>query len=170
MDRHWLQISTQWIFQGNSGTIGGMKQARKQIVASPIVAERVRRIAGGFSFVPHRFLLDGFLGSLTLCELSLYFLLIVAGDRNGVSFYGAASICNLLCLDREAYLLARNGLIGKDLIAFDGRRYQVLSLPQKPLLPVLGPLMSEEDLEEHDPATIQSLIEKSLRHREEDHE
>ena len=117
-----------------------MKQFRKQIGGALIVAERVRHIAGGFSFVPHRFLLDGFLGSLTLSELGLYFLLIVAGDRNGVSFYGVESICNLLCLDREAYLLARNGLINKDLIAFDGRRYQVLSLPREPQLPVSGPL------------------------------
>jgi hypothetical protein len=147
-----------------------MKQVRKQISGAPIVAERIRRIDGGFSFVPHRFLLDGFLGSLTLSELSLYFLLIVAGDRNGVSFYGVESICNLLCLDREAYLLARNGLIGKDLIAFDGRRYQVLSLPPKPLLSVPGPLTSEEDFAEQDPATIRSLIEKSLMHQETGHE
>lgn len=147
-----------------------MKQGRKQIGGAPIVAERIRRIAGGFSFVPHRFLLDGFLGSLTLLELGLYFLLIVAGDRNGVSFYGVQSICNLLCLDREGYLLARNGLISKDLIAFDGRRYQVLSLPQKPLLPTQGPLTSEDDYEEHDPTTIRSMIEKSLLYREGDHE
>jgi hypothetical protein len=102
--------------------------------------------------------------------MGLYFLLIVAGDRNGVSFYGVDSICNLLCLDREAYMLARSGLISKDLIAFDGRRYQVLSLPPEPQLPVSGPLTSEEDLAEHDPATIRSLIEKSLRHREGEHE
>lgn len=134
------------------------------------MAERIRRIAGGFSFVPHRFLLDGFLGSLTLCELGLYFLLIVAGDRNGVSFYGVASICNLLCLDREAYLLARNGLISKDLIAFDGRRYQVLSLPAEPRLSTSAPLTSEEEMAEHDPATIRSLIEKSLQCGEGNHE
>jgi hypothetical protein len=146
-----------------------MKQARKQIGTSPIVAERVRRIEGGFSFVPHRFLLDGFLGSLTLCELGLYFLLVVAGDRNGMSFYGVASICNLLCLDREAYLLARNGLINKDLIAFDGRRYQVLSLPAEPRLATSDPLTSDEDLMEHDPATIRSLIEKALQCREGNH-
>lgn len=147
-----------------------MKRSKNQIGGSPIVAERVRRIEGGFSFVPHRFLLDGFLGSLTLSELGLYFLLVVAGDRNGVSFYGVASICNLLCLDREAYLLARNGLMDKDLIAFDGRRYQVLSLPAEPRLATLGPLTSKADLAEHDPATIRSLIEKSLGHREGDHE
>lgn len=165
-----LQISTQSIFAGYSGTIGGMKHGRKLMGGSPILAERVRRIAGGFSFVPHRFLLDGFLGSLTLPELGLYFLLIVAGDRNGVSFYGVQSICNLLCIDREGYLLARNGLISKDLIAFDGRRYQVLSLPQKPRIAVPGPLTSKDDYAEHDPTTIRSLIEKSLGHWESDHE
>lgn len=146
-----------------------MKQGRKQIGGSPIAAERVRRIAGGFSFVPHRFLLDGFLSSLTLSELGLYFLLVVAGDRNGVSFYGAASICNLLCLDLEGYLIARNGLIAKDLIAFDGRRYQVLSLPAEPRLATSGPLTNDGDLAERDPSTIRSLIEKSLQYREGNH-
>jgi hypothetical protein len=34
----------------------------------------------------------------------------------------------------------------------------------------LGPLTSKADLAEHDPATIRSLIEKSLGHREGDHE
>ena len=49
--------------------------------------DRIRRIAGGFSFIPHRFLADGFFVSLTPHELLLYFLLVLAGDRNGISFY-----------------------------------------------------------------------------------
>jgi len=71
-----------------------MKYAKKHVVRSPIIAERVRRIEGGFSFVPHRFLLDGFFASLTHGELMLYFLLVVAGDRYGVSYYGVDAICN----------------------------------------------------------------------------
>ena len=168
MDRCQLQISTRSIFAENSGTIGGMKQTRKQIGGAPILADRVRRITGGFGFVPNRFLFEGFLGSLTLSELGLYFLLVVAGDRNGMSYYGIQTICNLLCLNRAGYLVARNGLISKDLIAFDGRRYQVLSLPPKPKIP--EPLMNAEDYLEHDPATIRSFIEKSLGHREGDNE
>ena len=40
-------------------------------------SERIRRIDGGFSFIPHRFLTDGFLASLSQEELLLYFFLVL---------------------------------------------------------------------------------------------
>ena len=94
-------------------------------------AERVRRIDGGFSFIPHRFLLEGFLASLNQKELLLYLFFIMASDRNGLSFYSYDSICTLLQLSLDEYIVSRKGLIEKDLIAFDGTLFQVLSLPQK---------------------------------------
>jgi hypothetical protein len=93
--------------------------------------ERVRRIDGGFCFIPHRFLLEGFLASLNQRELLLYVFLILASDRNGLSFYSYDNICTLLQLNLDEYIASRNGLIKKDLIAFDGTFFQVLSLPQK---------------------------------------
>ena len=39
--------------------------------------KRVRKINGGFSFIPHRFLTDGFLASLNPHELLLYFFLVL---------------------------------------------------------------------------------------------
>ena len=137
-----------------------MKRIESPIAKTPIIAERVRRIDGGFCFVPHRFLQDGFLASLSRVELLLYFLLLLAGDRNGVSFYGVDAICTLLCLDNNEYLTARHGLMERDLIAFDGRRYQVLSLPAHPKA---APLSSIEDFEARDPATIRALIRRSLK-------
>jgi hypothetical protein len=92
--------------------------------------ERVRRIEGGFSFIPHRFLTDGFLASLSQHEILLYLFLILASDRYGLSFYGYDSICTLLKLQLDQYIQARDGLIAKDLIAFDGTIFQVLDLPQ----------------------------------------
>lgn len=124
----------------------------------PIVAERVRTINGGFAFVPHRFLHDGFLASLGPDERSLYFLLVLAGDRNGVSFYRYDSICSTLECSLEAYIEARNGLIEKDLLAFDGTRFQVLSLPEKPIWQRSHVLSSASDLEANDPATIRHAI------------
>lgn len=90
---------------------------------------RIRCIKGGFSFIPHRFLTDGFWSSLSPDELLLYFFLILAGDRNGLSFYSYDKICNLLGMYLDQYIQARDGLLKKDLIAFDGAIYQVLSLP-----------------------------------------
>ncbi len=132
-----------------------------QIGRAPVVADRVRSIAGqGFCFVPHRFLRDGFFASLSPEELLLYFLLVLAGDRYGVSFYHYDRICSLLQMPVETFLAARSGLIEKDLVAFDGRRYQVLSLPAQPLETTSRPLCPE-DLEE-DPATIRATIQRSL--------
>jgi len=95
-------------------------------------AGRIRRIDGSFSFVPHRFLTGGFLAALAPEALLLYFFLVLAGDRHGLSFYSYDSICNLLHLSVERYVKARNDLIESDLIAFDGTIFQVLELPAAP--------------------------------------
>ena len=92
--------------------------------------QRIRRIEGGFSFIPHRFLMEGFLASLQQKELLLYLFLVLASDRHGLSFYSYDAICSLLQLSVDEYLEARNALITKDLIAFDGTLYQVLELPR----------------------------------------
>ncbi|MDY0223319.1 MAG: hypothetical protein RBR67_19505 [Desulfobacterium sp.] len=94
-------------------------------------SSRVRSIKGGFSFIPHRFLTGGFWSELGPEELLLYFFLILAGDRNGLSFYSYDKICTLLGIRLDQYIQARDGLMEKDLIAFDGNIYQVLSLPVK---------------------------------------
>ena len=43
--------------------------------------KRLRRIDGGFSFIPHRFLIDGFLAALEQKELLLYLFLCLVSDR-----------------------------------------------------------------------------------------
>jgi len=96
--------------------------------------DRIRRINGGFSFIPHRFLGDGFLSSLQQKELLLYLFLVIASDRHGLSFYSYDAICTLLQMSIDQYITARNGLIDKDLIAFDGTVFQVLDLPVRPVL------------------------------------
>ena len=94
--------------------------------------ERVRRIDGGFSFIPHRFLTDGFVEQLTADELLVYFFLVLASDRHGLSYYSYETICALLDMRLERYIAARNGLIAKDLICFNGTLFQVLDLPAPP--------------------------------------
>ena len=94
---------------------------------------RVRRIEGGFSFIPHRFLTDGFLDSLSQIEILLYLFLVLASDRNGLSFYSHDAICSLLGLSVDDHIEARDSLMGKDLIAFDGTLFQVLDLPEQPI-------------------------------------
>lgn len=128
----------------------------------PIVADRVRRIDGGFAYLQHRFLRDGFLSVLGRDELVLYVFLVLAGNQDGVSFYRYDAICSTLRLTLDDYIAARNGLIGKDLLAFDGDRFQVLSLPERPLLNPIRPLATRADFETRDPASIRAAILASL--------
>lgn len=141
-----------------------MKSKKKHTIIwhSPIVMDRIRRTQGGFCFIPHQFLQDGFFSSLDKNELLLYFFLVLAGDSEGVSFYSYDSICTLLFFRVEQYIEARNGLIDKDLIAFDGRRFQVLSLPEHPVATHQRPLQTSLDFEEYDPATIHKIACGSL--------
>jgi hypothetical protein len=103
------------------------------IIKKVVNHKRIRRIHGGFSFIPHRFLTDGFLASLNHEEILLYLFLVLASDRHGLSFYSYDAICSLLGLSADEYIEARDGLIRKDLVAFDGTLFQVLDLPQGPL-------------------------------------
>ena len=125
--------------------------------------KRVRRITGSFAFIEHRFLRDGFWESLSCHELLLYLFLILVADRNGVSYYSYDKIYSLLRVSADEYLSARNALIDKDLIAFDGYFFQVLSLPKKPVDQPLRLLASRQQMEKHDPATIRNLICRSLK-------
>lgn len=130
---------------------------------APIVPERVRAIGrDGFAFIPNRFMKDGFFAVLTPDERALYFLLLLAGNRQGVSFYHYDTICALLELPLEIYLEARNALIQKDLIAFDGTRFQILELPQHAVAAPKA-LRTPEELETNDAASIRASISRALR-------
>jgi len=132
------------------------------IQKTPLVPDRVRKINGSFAFIEHRFLRDGFWSSLDHHELVLYLFLVMVGDRNGISFYCYDRICTLLRISVDDYILARNALIEKDLIAFDGRVFQVLSLPEKVVETFRQPLKKPEEMKRHDPATIHQLAVHSL--------
>jgi len=116
-------------------------------------AQRIRRIDGGFSFIPHRFLTDGFLSALDPHQLLLYFFLVIASDRNGLSFYSYDSICSLLQMSMDQYLQARDALIENDLIDSDGTIFQVLDLPEA--APASRPQSHKSD--------IDWLIQKTLK-------
>jgi hypothetical protein len=115
--------------------------------------KRVRKINGGFSFIPHRFVLDGFLAALGQKELLLYLFLVLVSDRNGLSFYSYDTICTLLELSLDEYIASRNSLMDKDLIAFDGTLFQVLDLP--------GKLPDRQEREVRSP--VKTLIQQTVK-------
>jgi len=119
-----------------------------------LVPNRVRCIEGGFSFVPHRFVTDGFLAVLGQKEILLYLFLIIVSDRNGLSFYSYDAICTFLQITVDEYIEARDSLIEKDLIAFDGSLFQVLDLPKKPV--------QRKHRQNHGILKIENLIQQSI--------
>ena len=119
-----------------------------------LAPKRIRRIDGGFSFIPHRFLPDGFLASLDQPEILLYLFLVLASDRNGLSFYSYDAICTFLQITVDEYIESRDSLINKDLIAFDGTLFQVLDLPREPV--------QRRQRQNHGSLKIENLIQQSL--------
>lgn len=95
---------------------------------------RIRRIKGGFSFIPHRFLNDGFFTSLNHLELILYVFFVLVSDRLGMSFYGDETIMRLTDLSLDELHETRDMLVNKSLIEFEAPFVQVLKLPDKPIL------------------------------------
>lgn len=127
----------------------------------PLVNHRVRKIKGSFAFVEHRFIRHGFWATLGHHELLLYLFLVMVADRQGLSFYSYDKICSLLTINVDEYILARDLLIKKDLLAFDGTFFQVLSLPPEPIR-TSRLLQEKADMEREDPAAIHQLIQGGL--------
>jgi hypothetical protein len=131
------------------------------MIKKPLYPHRVRKITSSFAFIEHRFLRDGFWSTLDQHQLLLYVFLIIVADRNGQSYYSYDKICTLLKIAVDDYIVARDALIEKDLIGFDGYLFQVLSLPDEPVDPACAPL-KKKDMQKHDPATIHQIIGHSF--------
>lgn len=114
--------------------------------------KRIRRIKGGFSFIPHRFLNQGFFRSLRPDELILYVFFVLAADRFGMSWYSDPSIMKQTKLNLDQLDTARSGLETKELIAVESPFVQVLELPDR-----------SSDVPSDTPQHPASKILKSLR-------
>ncbi len=132
-----------------------------------LVYDRIRKIDGSFAWIGHRFLRGGFFASLSQNELLLYFFLVLVADRQGLSYYHYDKICSLLCLSLDDYIVVRDQLIEKDLIAFDGTFFQVLSLPRMVVNQPTKLLKNQDDMETFDLATIRQIMRKQFKR---DHE
>lgn len=95
----------------------------------PLRPDRLRTIEKPFAWIPFRLLKDGLFAKLDDRSKLLYLFLCLAADRQGLSFYGKAKIQTYFQLDPQEIDLAIQELIQKDMIAYDGHLYQVLSLP-----------------------------------------
>jgi hypothetical protein len=85
--------------------------------------------AEGFSWIDRRFLRDH-APHLGRDAILLYFFLAAVADKQGLSFYGDASIASRLRLEPRVVLLARDELVARELVAYEAPLAQILSLPE----------------------------------------
>ncbi len=95
----------------------------------PLRPDRIRTLEKPFGWIAFRVLSSGILARLSPAAMLLYFFLSLVADENGMSFYGERRLASILKLSRAVIASARTELCAMDLLAFDGRLYQVLSLP-----------------------------------------
>ena len=100
-----------------------------------IDVKNIRRINGAFSWIDRRIITDGFLDALAATGILLYLFLIAVSDRNGLSYYHDDRICRILKIDLFGLGEARTDLTQRGLIAYKYPIYQVLKLPDKPVMP-----------------------------------
>jgi hypothetical protein len=80
------------------------------------------------------------------------------GDRQGLSYYSFDKICILTGMATDDYITARNALMDKDLIAFDGRLFQVLYLPSAVHPAPPSRILPKQGMIRRDPAGILGLL------------
>jgi len=87
--------------------------------------KNIRNIRGSFAWIDHRLMRDGFIEVMTHDDMVLYLFLVLAADKNGVSFYRKEKICEAVSLDYNQFEIARDRLVNMNLTAFES--YSVLS-------------------------------------------
>jgi hypothetical protein len=97
-----------------------------------------------FGWLPCRLLRGDLLRLMSTSAKALYLHLALAADRCGLSFWSDRRMQQTLGLDALELQQARDQLIDLDLLAFDGRTYQLLSLPDKPALEPEGLSASDQ--------------------------
>jgi hypothetical protein len=94
-----------------------------------LLPDRVRRPPrSGWSWIDRRFVRD-YAPRLSRDGILLYFFLAAVSDKDGLSFYGDASIAVRLRMSETAVVTARDELVEMDLVAYRAPLVQVLSLP-----------------------------------------
>jgi len=89
---------------------------------------RLRKVPEQFSWIDQRLVRDRHICRLSHPALALYLFLVTVADAQGLSYYGAPAISQLLSLDAATLIRARQELLAAKLIAYQRPLYQVLSL------------------------------------------
>ncbi len=111
-----------------------------------LVPDRVRRPpTDGWSWIDRRFLREH-APRLSHEAIVLYFFMAAVSDKDGLSFYGEASMAVRLRMDETTVVHARDELVAADLVAYRAPLVQVLSLPAAALQRRSGGLAAFGDI------------------------
>ncbi|NQZ48099.1 MAG: hypothetical protein HRT63_11315 [Erythrobacter sp.] len=102
-----------------------------RIIKEPICRERIRRISGGFGWVDHRLVRDGYVEERSHLALATYLFLVTVADADGVSYWGDRAVAERLNAGIVELRSARAELEAAGLIAYDKPVWQVLQLPRR---------------------------------------
>lgn len=95
---------------------------------TPPCPERLRRVPRQFSWIDHRLVRDGHIKGHSPGALALYLFLCTVADEQGLSYYSAERIGELLGFGGADLREARGELEAAGLVAYRRPFYQVLSL------------------------------------------
>ena len=101
---------------------------------NPIIPDKVRTIPDSFSWIDRRFITKHFINYLNRKEIALYFFLVTASNRHGMSFYSFKKIGHATSMNDLEIRSAIISLREMKLIAFNYPFFQVLTLPEKPVM------------------------------------
>ena len=99
-----------------------------QVVKEVICRDRIRSIRGGFGWIDHLFVRDGYIQRCSITSLAVYLFLITVSNADGVSYWGESAMCDRLRMGKAELKHARAELEAADLIAYEKPIWQVLQL------------------------------------------
>lgn len=126
---------------------------------------RQRTIERPFGWAPFRLVTSGLLARLSVAAKALYLALCLVADRRGLSYWSQRRLQALVGLDSAELHQARQELMGHDLLAFDGRLYQLLSLPAEPRRPMTE-VPSRNMASRSSPIRVGTLLAPLMERRE----
>jgi hypothetical protein len=101
----------------------------------PIAPAKLRRVPQQFCWVAQRLVRERYIDQLSHEACALYLFLVTVADAQGLSYYADPSLCQRLTMTGPELHQARQGLMTRDLIAYQRPLYQVLALDAAPREP-----------------------------------
>jgi len=128
----------------------------------PLCFHRLRKVPQQCSWGDQRLVRDGHIEHLSHAACTRSLCLVTVADAQGLSVSADLSVCRRVSLEHPAVYTARQGLIQRDLVAYDTPLSQVFALeaqagnrlPHTPSMSTADQPMALKDIFTHRAATL----------------